>query len=123
MYQVKFPTRYQVFIFKKVIATAKKDRVTVDNKKCQSYWFHNLVLINGCTMKNDPDGNSGKEWCRFETDGVATNAKNWAYCSDDLDFDQIRQAVADFYQLETITLNKFSLTLAEFKPMINRALN
>ena len=95
----------------------------MDNKKCQTFWFHNAVLINGCTMKDDPDGHKGKEWCRFVSDGKAGNEKNWAYCSDELDYDQIRQAVADFYQLETITLNKFSLTLAEFKPMINRALN
>ena len=66
----------------------------MDNKKCQTFWFHNAVLINGCTMKDDPDGHKGKEWCRFVSDGKAGNEKNWAYCSDELDYDQIRQTSA-----------------------------
>jgi hypothetical protein len=59
--------RCQVNNNNKVVATAKKQRVTVEYKPCKKYWYYNWKLIVGCTTSIDPDGlDTGKEWCQIK---------------------------------------------------------
>ena len=44
--------------------------------------------MTGCTRQPDPDGISGKEWCRTEEKDEA--GKDWAYCEPTLDYDEVR---------------------------------
>lgn len=79
----------------------KKPRQTVENKKCLRYWIHEFTLINGCTIKPNPDKSEGKEWCKIE---AKTGEKDWGFCFEELDFDQVRQGVKEFYQDDTSQL-------------------
>ena len=82
-----------------VVSKAKKQRFTVETKNCLRFWFNNGKLVSGCTTAIDPDGqDSGKEWCNLQESDVTPNGKNWGYCTEDMDWDQVRQAVSDFYE-------------------------
>ena len=63
-------------------------RKTVDQRECKKYWFHNGKLVTGCSIKIDPDGKEGNEWCYVEN--PKPDDATWAICVPMLDFDQVR---------------------------------
>jgi len=107
-----------------VVSKAKKQRFTVETKNCLRFWFNNGKLVSGCTTAIDPDGqDSGKEWCNLQESDVTPNGKNWGYCTEDMDWDQVRQAVSDFYEEDLQFMNKLSLLMASMKPTVLAAIS
>ena len=70
--------------------------MSIQGKNCKRQWFLNYKLIHGCTTAPDPEGNALREWCRLEDDDSGN--KNWDFCVEDMDFDQVRAVISDFYE-------------------------
>ena len=82
-----------------MVSRSKKQRVSIESKQCLRFWYNQGKLISGCTTSIDPDGqDTQKEWCNLQETEVAPNEKNGGYCIEDMDWDQVRQAVSDFYE-------------------------
>lgn len=53
-------------------------------------------IVVGCSTSIDPEGQTDKEWCKLQN--VDQGEKDWGYCLEDLDFDQVRLSTAEFYE-------------------------
>lgn len=64
----------------------------------------------GCTLQEDPDGHQGKEWCRLAN--PKPGEKDWDYCIEDEDYDQVRYEISSFYEAD-FKIIKYGFDLAK----------